>query len=392
MPSEDCQNVEIIGWVYQFYISEKKDEVFASKSKIKKADIPAATQLFTPRWIVEYMVQNTLGKLWLQNRPKSRLREYMPYFIESASLEAEDYLKVTSPEEIKFLDPASGSGHILVYAFDLFTKIYEEEGYNTNEIPYLIIGKNLYGFEIDDRATQLTALAIMMKARQYHRRAIREEFKPNILCFQDLNVSKDEIRDIAKIIQFQASNEIMYDLLLMQQASNFGSLIIPHSQSSEMERFIDKATLFLPNADVFQRMKIEALIDILRQLFLLSSKFHCVVANPPYMGGGNMNVDLAEFAKNNYPDSKLDLMACFIESGMEMLYTKGFLGMINMHSWMFLGSYKNLRQKLILNKCIDTLLHLGSRTFPEISGEVVQNASFTFTKEIDRKGNIFTTC
>ena len=155
MCSDDCQQVEVIGWLYQFYISEKKDEVFASKSKVKKEDIPAATQLFTPRWIVEYMVQNTLGKLWLQNKPGSSLRKHMPYFIESPSVQAEDYLKINSVEEIKLLDQACGSGHILVYGFDLFTKIYEEEGYNPSEIPQLIISKNLFGFEIDERAAQL---------------------------------------------------------------------------------------------------------------------------------------------------------------------------------------------------------------------------------------------
>jgi len=191
MPVEDCSNVEIIGWLYQFYISEKKDEVFASNEKVKKEDIPAATQLFTPRWIVEYMVQNTLGKLWLQNRPNSRLRDYMPYFIESASLTSEDYLKISSPEDIRFLDPASGSGHILVYAFDLFTKIYEEEGYNTSDIPKLIIEKNLNGFEIDERAAQLSGLALMMKAREYQRRALRKEIQPNVLCFQDLTLGDE---------------------------------------------------------------------------------------------------------------------------------------------------------------------------------------------------------
>jgi len=180
MTDEDCQQVEIIGWLYQFYISEKKDEVFASKSKVSKEDIPAATQLFTPRWIVEYMVQNTVGKLWLQNKPNSGLREHMPYFIESPSVsppEAEmsegqrgdDYLKINSVEEITLLDQACGSGHILVYGFELLSKIYEEEGYNPSEIPQLIIEKNLFGFEIDERAAQLAGLALMMKARSYQR-------------------------------------------------------------------------------------------------------------------------------------------------------------------------------------------------------------------------------
>ncbi len=174
MSAADCAQVEVIGWLYQFYIAEKKDEVFASKNKIRKEDIPAATQLFTPRWIVEYMVQNTLGKLWLQNKPHSALRAHMPYFIDSPVLHAVDHLKVNSPEEIKLLDQACGSGHILVYAFELLTKIYEEEGYNQSEIAGLIITKNLYGMEIDDRAAQLAGMALLMKARAYQRRLFKK--------------------------------------------------------------------------------------------------------------------------------------------------------------------------------------------------------------------------
>jgi hypothetical protein len=186
MSSEDCAEVEIIGWLYQFYISEKKDEVFASKEKVKKEDIPAATQLFTPRWIVEYMVQNTLGKLWLLNNPSSNLRDHMKYFIESPSMESDEYLVVESVEDIDFLDQACGSGHILVYAFELFAKIYEEQGYTASEIPKLIIEKNLHGFEIDDRAAQLAGFALMMKARQYHSRVFGKDIKPTILCYEDI--------------------------------------------------------------------------------------------------------------------------------------------------------------------------------------------------------------
>lgn len=377
MPINDCKNVEIIGWLYQFYISEKKDEVFASKSKVKKEDIPAATQLFTPRWIVEYMVQNTLGKLWLQNRPKSNLREHMQYFIESASLDAEDYLKINSPEEIRFLDPASGSGHILVYAFDLLTKIYEEEGYNTIEVPQLIIKNNLYGFEIDERASQLSGLALMMKAREYNRRIFHKELNPNIICFKDLLVTKDEIKEIFALQKIQIPNELMHDLLMMQQATNFGSLIIPHTENRELINIKENLTQILPNTDVFQRANFEDIIDSLNKLQLLTHKFHCVVTNPPYMSGG-MNTLLSNFVKTNYPDSRTDLMACFVERCLNMLKSKGFLGMINQHSWMFLGSYEKLRHKLVKSVFFDTMLHLGARTFPEIGGEVVQNTTFTF--------------
>jgi len=384
---EDCQNVEIIGWLYQFYISEKKDEVFASKSKVKKEDIPAATQLFTPRWIVEYMVQNTLGKLWLQNRPKSRLREHMPYYIESASLDSEYYLKIQSPEEIKFLDPASGSGHILVYAFDLLTKIYEEEGCNTSEIPQLIIENNLFGFEIDERAGQLSALALMMKAREYYRKFFGQELNPNIFCFQDLQVTQDEIKDLAISIKIDISDGLMHDLLLMQKATNFGSLIIPDGQIIEIEKVFDKLTLFLQNADVFQCIKAEAIIGSLKQLKLLAQKFHCAVANPPYMGSGNMNVDLLDFVSTYYEDTKADLMACFMERGNFFLSQYGFLGMINQHSWMYNPTYKKFRERIIKNWNFDTALHLGPHTFPEISGEVVQNVSFVLFNYSTRNAN-----
>lgn len=388
MPTDDCKNVEIIGWLYQFYISEKKDEVFASKSAVKKEDIPAATQLFTPRWIVEYMVQNTVGKLWLQNRPKSRLREHMPYFIESPSLNADDYLKIKSPEEIKLLDPASGSGHILVYSFDLFTKIYEEEGYNTSDIPKLIIEKNLNGFEIDERAAQLSALALMMKAREYQRRALKKDIKPNILCYKDLEYNTDEITNLFDSLQITVSDELLLDLTNMQQATNFGSLIIPKANITELHEVAEKLHQLKSNNDLFQKNIIEGLLTAIDQLIKLSPKFHCVAANPPYMGGGNMNKELSQFVKTNYPDSKADLMACFMELGLAMLVPNGFMGMINQHSWMFLSSYEKLRTKLIQNTFFDTLLHLGARTFPEIGGEVVQNAAFTFwNTTVEDKGS-----
>ena len=378
MTLEDCAEVEIIGWLYQFYISEKKDEVFASKSKVKKEDIPAATQLFTPRWIVEYMVQNTVGKLWLQNNPTSNLREYMPYFIESPSVKSEDYLKVNSVEEITLLDQACGSGHILVYSFELLSKIYEEEGYNPSEIPQLIIEKNLFGFEIDERAAQLAGMALMMKARSYQRRVFRKELKPNILCYQDLKLTTDEIKEAFRGIVTDLSDEILYDLKNMQQATNLGSLIMPYTTLTELEKVAESIKSKNNTNDAFLAYQLEQLTYALNRLIPLSRKYHCVVDNPPYMGSGNMNKDLSDFVKTNYPDSKADLMACFMEAGLKALYPKGFIGMINQHSWMFLTSYEKLREKLIKETFFDTLLHLGPRTFPEIGGEVVQNASFTF--------------
>lgn len=380
MVEEDCQEVEIIGWLYQFYISERKDEVFAKKGAVKKEDIPAVTQLFTPRWIVEYMVQNTVGKLWLQNRPNSRIREHMQYYIESASDNTTDYLKLESIEELTLLDPACGSGHILVYGFELLYKIYEEEGYNPNEIPGLIIEKNLYGQEIDERAAQLAGFALMMKARGYNRRFFQEEIKPNILCFSDFTLDEDTVKALFKQLQILLPITLEEDLDLSRQATNLGSLIQPQTSIQTLEEIYNQLTGALESSDLFSRPKIQGIQKAIAQLIPLHTKYHCIVVNPPYMGGGKMNEELSVFVKQNYPDSKTDLMACFMEAGLTSIHPEGFLGMINQHSWMFLSSYEKLRGKLINNFQFDTLLHLGPRTFPEIGGEVVQNASFTFFK------------
>ena len=388
MTIEDCAEVEIIGWIYQFYISERKDEVFASKGKVEAADIPAATQLFTPRWIVEYMVQNTVGKLWLQNKPNSGLKAHMPYYIESPSSESEEYLKVNSVEELTLLDQACGSGHILVYGFELLSKIYEEEGYNPSEIPQLIIENNLFGFEIDERAAQLAGLALMMKARSYHRRVFRKQLQPIILQYKDLRLADEEIEHFCALAKVDLTDELAFDLSCMQQATNLGSLIVPQNSTADLEQYKGQITAFTPGSDVFLNYQQEQLLQAIDQLLLLSQKYHCIVDNPPYMGGGNMNKPLADFVKKHYPNSKADLMACFMEAGTAMLLDKGFLGMINQHSWMFLSSYEKLRESLIDNTVFDTLLHLGPRTFPEIGGEVVQNASFTFwntTAEVQGK-------
>ena len=384
LTEDDGKQVECIGWLYQFYISERKDEVFASKEKVKKEDIPAATQLFTPRWIVEYMVQNTVGKLWLMNHPGSSLRQHMPYYIESDATKTQDYLKINSPEELTLLDQACGSGHILVYGFELLYRIYEEQGYNTSEIPALIIKHNLHGMEIDERAAQLSSLAILMKAREYQPRLFKktEVPVPNVTCYEDLPYSANDIKDALTAAGIKASDELKHDLDLMRQATNLGSLIIPHASTPELDRILQQVKKALPAAGLLTRPVLEDITAAIGTLMLLSTKFCCVVDNPPYMGGGNANKELADFVKVNYPDSKADLMACFMEAGLHSLLMNGILGMINQHSWMFLSSYEILRKKLIEKFQFDTLLHLGSRTFPEIGGEVVQNAAFTFYNSI----------
>ncbi len=378
MSAEDCQEVEILGWLYQFYISEKKDEVFAKKGKVEKEEIPAATQLFTPRWIVEYMVQNTVGKLWMQNYPNSTLKEKMPYYIETEASKSDNYLKINSPEEITLLDQACGSGHILVYGFELLYQIYEEAGYTASQIPELIIEKNLLGYEIDERAAQLASFSVLMKARTYYRRLFRKNIKPNILCYRDLTLSSDEIEQTLQNIGIDASEDLLHDLKNMQEATNLGSLIQPQATNNELQTALKAVNTQLIKANLFDKQSLETIKRALEQLIQLGTKVSCVVDNPPYMGGGNMNKELAEYVKKNYPDSKADLMACFMESGLASLNDNGLLGMINQHSWMFLSSYEKLREKLIDKALFDTLLHLGPRTFPEIGGEVVQNAAFTF--------------
>src|SRR5690606_25392195 len=283
----------------------------------------AATQLFTPRWIVEYMVQNTLGKLWLQNKPQSRLREHMPYFIESASLNADDYLHVDSAEDINLLDQACGSGHILVYAFELLTKIYEEEGYNASDIPKLIIEKNLYGFEIDARAAKLAGFSLLMKARGYYRRLFRKEIQPNILCFEDVKFEPNELENYLKQMNLDLFNQdLKADIQLFEQATNLGSLIKPRTRNVPI---IEKQ---LPSSDIFLARTHSKVLSVLQQIGMLSMKYHCVVANPPYMGGGKMNAALSDYVKTNYKRVKSDLFSCFIEGSLNMINPNGYTGLV----------------------------------------------------------------
>lgn len=363
MEAADCREVEIIGWLYQFYISEKKDAVFASRSSVKKEDIPAATQLFTPRWIVEYMVQNTVGKLWLQNRPNSKIRQFMPYYIESATSQSSDFLPLKSIEELRLLDQACGSGHILVYGFELLYRIYEEEGYNPSDIPKLIIENNLYGFEIDERAAQLSGFALMMKARGYHRRFFRKEVKPNILCYADLKLSTDATRELFAQLSLPYPESLQTDLEHMCQATNLGSLIQPLTSLESLLELRETLKNKAKTADLFTKPALMAVQEAVEQLIPLAGKYHCVVDNPPYMGGGNMNKELGDYVKKHYPDSKADLMACFMEAGWNILHPSGILGMINLPSWLFLSSFEKLRTKIIQTKHINSLLHMGRGIF-----------------------------
>ncbi|MBT5530403.1 MAG: BREX-1 system adenine-specific DNA-methyltransferase PglX, partial [Cytophagia bacterium] len=282
-----------------------------------------------------------------------------PYFIESPSVRSENYLKVNSVEEITLLDQACGSGHILVYGFELLTRIYEEEGYNSSEIPQLIIENNLYGFEIDDRAAQLAGLALMMKARSYQRGVFKKELNPNILCYGDLNLTTEEIQQTFAEIEILLSDELLQDLTNMQQATNLGSLIVPQCKTEYLTKIMTELSSENNIADIFFTPKLESIKESLKQLISLSSKYLCIVANPPYMGGGKMNQEMAGWVKRNYPDSKADLFSCFIERSLEFVPKHGFNGLVTMESWMFLSSFEKLRKKLIDNSIIHSLTHFG---------------------------------
>ncbi len=321
MGAKDCKDVEIIGWIYQFYNAEKKDEVFAALKKNRKVtpqNIPAATQLFTPHWIVKYLVENSLGRLWLRNRPNSKIKETMRYFIEQE--ESEDFIRIDSPEQIRLIDPCCGSGHMLTYAFDLLAQIYEEEGYRPSEIPALILEHNLYGCDIDKRAASLAAFALTMKARAYHRRFFRKQVRPKVIELQDFG------------------SELFADI------KNVGSLLRVDEEAGEFDEGVFGAST--PEYRLQKQM--------------LASRYHVCVTNPPYMGSKGMNKNLSDFVKKHYPDSKADLFAAFIERCLEFTEKDGYTALITMQSWMFLSSYEKLRTKLLKNYTIKTMAHLDN--------------------------------
>ena len=374
---EDWREVEVIGWIYQYYVAPRKERVFKDLKKnikIKKEDIPAATQLFTPHWIVRYLVENSLGRLWMLNRPHSRLFEQMEYYIKPEQLET-DFLKINSPEEIKVCDPACGSGHILIYAFDLLYSIYEEEGYAHSEIPEKILSHNLFGIEIDKRAGELAAFALTMKARKKHRNLFHNPVQPNICVLQSISFEDDELRSyIAAIGSNLFNTELPRTLLQFEEADNFGSLIRPATTNvSDIRHILNEKKLSGNLALFTTHQKVR---DVLKQADYLSPKYHVVIANPPYMGGKGMNARLKTFAQDNYPNSKSDFFAMFIERNLDMVMQKGMVAMITMQSWMFLSSFEKLRESILDNHTILSMAHLGPRAFDSIGGEVVSTTAF----------------
>ena len=379
MTEDACRDVEIIGWLYQFYISEKKDQVFAGlkkNQKITAENIPAATQLFTPHWIVRYLVENSLGRLWLLNRPQSKLAAQMDYYIAPEEPET-DFLRIGKPEEIKVCDPACGSGHMLTYAFDLLYAIYEEEGYDPTEIPALILTHNLTGVEIDDRAGALAAFALAMKAaaKLGRRRFLRMEAKPDIVVLQNVAFTPTEMQDVAAVVGKDLFNDELGETLgQFEEAKNFGSLIVPKLRDPAETLRVVEARDF--SGDLLLKEVQARVAAVLRMAEALSPKYHLVVANPPYMGGKGMNAHLGELAKKKYFDSKQDLFAMFMERAGMLSRKRGLISMINMQSWMFLSSYEKLRLKLLGGFSILSMAHLGTRAFDSIGGDVVSTTAF----------------
>ncbi len=377
MTPDACQDVEVIGWLYQFYISEKKDAVFEGLKKNQKItpdNIPAATQLFTPHWIVRYLLDNSLGRLWLLNRPSSKLAEQMAYYIPPEKPET-DFLRINSPEEIKVCDPACGSGHMLTYAFDLLYAIYEEEGYDAAEIPEKILTHNLYGIELDERAGELAAFALTMKARARQRRFFNKRIRPNITVLEKVSFSSEELDGY---MGYVGRDLFTYDLreTLQQfgEADNFGSLINPKVGNvadvlATLEVKDMAGNLFL--AETHQRV-----LSVLRMVEVLSPRYTVVVANPPYMGSKGMNVRLSAWAKENFPNSKSDLFAMFIERNLDLTVKGGAVAMITMQSWMFLSSFEALRSRILNQHTILSMAHMGARAFDSIGGEVVSTTAF----------------
>jgi len=393
---QDWQEVEIIGWLYQFYISEKKDEVIGKV--VKSEDIPAATQLFTPNWIVKYLVQNTIGRKWLATYPDSPLRQKMEYYIEPAEQTDEVMAQLAAitptnldPEKLTLLDDACGSGHILVEAYELFKAIYQERGYRSKDIPRLILEKNLFGLEIDDRAAQLAAFALLMKARADDRGIFATKIQPNVLAIQEskgleelipqVDPKDDRAEEILLTdnslfpntrIQLPLKTPLPKSLLapiepclrelvkLFEHGKTFGSLIrVPPALAAQLPAARQCIEAMTAKGQLWEHRAATLLSPLVRQAELLARTYSAVVANPPYMGSGAMNETLSEFIESNLPEGKADTYAAFILRNLEFTAATGLVGMITIPNWMFLSSFEKLRMVLLRTTTVYSLIHCG---------------------------------
>lgn len=415
IPEDEWKDaVQIIGWLYQYYNSEKKDDVFAALKKnvkITKENIPAATQLFTPDWIVRYMVENSLGRLWLEGHPDAK-EQLLPteeeqsayvagnrepedtkwhYYLEEAEQEPEvkaqlaeirkEYAALT-PEQLKVIDPCSGSGHILAYMFDVLMKIYESYGYTTREAVASIVENNIYGLDIDDRAAQLAYFAVMMKARQYDRRFFSRGIQPHVYAIGESNhVDKFAVKYFCN---GDAKLKTAMDTIISElyDAKEYGSIltVTPQDWSALYNRFAE----ITEDINMSREIALRELLPLVQVAEALAQKYDVVVTNPPYMGGSGMSGKLSDFVKKNYPDSKSDLFAVFIERCNEMTRKNGYQTMITQHAWMFLSGFQKLRNKLLVFDIVN-MAHLGIGTFEDLNSKVVQSVSFVFRKVYHEK-------
>lgn len=388
--------VEIIGWLYQYYNTEPKNKAFAKKTKITKEEVPAVTQLFTPDWIVRYMVENSLGRMWVEGHPDEELKSKWKYYLDEA--EQEEFVQheldkikaeyaTLKPEDIKLIDPCMGSGHILVYAFDVFVQIYENAGWSQRDAAQSIIQNNIYGLDIDDRAAQLSYFAVLMKARQYDRRILTRGIEPNVYAVQESNgINRGQLKYFGTGLTDTEKNVAVSQmeglLNTLNDAKEYGSLLNVEDYDWELlEKFVENTDT--ESQISFDTYGLDETAEQLKRLIrigkVMAQKYEIVATNPPYAGTSNLSAKMNNFVKKNYPDSKADLFAVFIERCGEILKKNGYQAMITQHSWMFLTSYEKLRMKL-QQKTIINMAHLGARAFEEIAGEVVQTASFVLSK------------
>jgi hypothetical protein len=373
---EDCSEVEMLGWLYQFYISEKKDEVMARKAVVPTADIPAVTQLFTPHWIVRYLVENSLGRLWLLNHPDSRLRGQMPYYIDGEP--ETDFLRIDRPEEIRLCDPAVGSGHMLTYAFDLLYAIYAEEGYAPSEIPALILRHNLHGLDICPRAAQLAEMALIFKAREKSSRFFQpgKLVQPHVIALRDVHFAENELRGYTEALRLgDLFNEPMLRLLhQFEEATTLGSLIQPcldEQQIAFAQGFIEAKDL---GGHLFLNETHKKVLRVLEQSEMLTQRYQVVVVNPPYMGNKGLNARLKLQIEDHFSDYKTDLFAVFIIRSRTLAYRRGYLGFMCPFVWMFISSYEVLRKTLLDSSTVTSLVQLEYSGF---DGATVPICTFT---------------
>ncbi|NBG87677.1 BREX-1 system adenine-specific DNA-methyltransferase PglX [Isachenkonia alkalipeptolytica] len=397
--------IEIIGWLYQYYISEKKDEVFAGlkkNQKITKENIPAATQLFTPKWIVKYMIENSLGRLWLESHPDEELQKSFKYYLEGAEQEPEvqaqlDELKDPNldPETITVLDPAMGSGHILVYAFDVLYDIYQKQGYNERDIPKTIIERNLYGLDIDDRAGQLASFALLMKGRSRNRRFFRDQVKLNVCAIQESNgIPKEAIEylvspkntELEKLIR---KEDVEYLVSVFKDAKECGSILkVKPIDFDAIERRVGELKNETPTDFYelrYRDLLIEKVEPLIKQAKIMSEKYDVVCTNPPYMGKKGMDSKLQTYLNDSFPDTKSDLFASFIEKGFYLSKMNGFNAMVTMQSWMFLSTFENFRNKVLQNYSILTMTHMANM----VMGIAFGTAATIFRKNISKVRGIY---